>query len=44
MTGDGQVDIADVNAVINMMLGKVDKVDAADINGDGNIDIEVDDL
>lgn len=39
VNGDGQVDISDVNAVINMMLGKVDKVDAADINGDGNIDI-----
>lgn len=39
VTGDGQVDIADVNAVINIMLGKADKVDAADVTGDGGVDI-----
>ena len=39
VTGDGTVDISDVNAVINIMLGKADKVDAADVNGDGNVDI-----
>ena len=39
INGDGLVDIADVNAVINMMLGKVDKVDAADINSDSKVDI-----
>lgn len=39
VNGDGQVDISDVNAVINMMLGKAEKVDAADINKDNNIDI-----
>ncbi len=39
VTGDGQVDIADVNAVINMMLGKVDKTSAADVTGDGSVDI-----
>ena len=37
--GDGQVDISDVNAVINMMLGKADMVESCDMNGDGKIDI-----
>lgn len=35
---DGQVDIADVNAVINVMLGK-DSNPLADVTGDGNTDI-----
>lgn len=39
VTGDGQVDIADVNAVINMMLGKIESTDVADITGDGQVDI-----
>ena len=39
VTGDGQVDIADVNAIINMMLGKADKTAAADATGDGAVDI-----
>ncbi len=39
ITGDGNVDISDVNAVINMMLGKAEKVDAADVTDDGNVDI-----
>ena len=39
VTGDGQVDIADVNAVINIMLGKAASVPAADVTGDGNVDI-----
>ena len=30
---------ADVNAIINMMLGKADAVPAADLNTDGNVDI-----
>ena len=38
-TGDGVVDIADVNAVINIMLGKANIIDAADVNGDGEVDI-----
>ena len=43
VTGDGQVDIADVNAVINVMLGKIDTSDelqaASDVTGDGQVDI-----
>ena len=39
VTGDAKVDIADINAAIDMMLGKAEKSDAADITGDGNIDI-----
>ena len=37
--GNGVVDIADVNAVINMMLGKTEMSDAADIDGNGLVDI-----
>ena len=36
---DGTVDISDVNAVINMMLGKADLIENCDMNGDGKIDI-----
>ena len=39
ITGDGTVDIADVNAVINMMLGKVEQTAAGDVTGDGTVDI-----
>ena len=39
VTDDGRVDIADVNAVINIMLGKAPSVPAADINGNGTVDI-----
>ena len=39
INGDGKVDIADVNAIINMMLGKVEAVPAADLNGDEKVDI-----
>ena len=39
VTGDGVVDIADVNAVINMMLGKAAPATAADVTGDGVVDI-----
>lgn len=39
VTGDGQVDIADVNVVINMMLGKAAPTAAGDVTGDGAVDI-----
>ncbi len=39
VTGDGTVDIADVNAVINMMLGRDDATTAGDVTGNGTIDI-----
>ena len=39
INGDDTVDIADVNAVINMMLGKAAQTAAGDINGDGSVDI-----
>ncbi len=33
------MDIADVNAVINIMLGKAEKIDAADVTENGDVDI-----
>lgn len=42
VTGDGQVDIADVNAVINIMLGKAQASDFpgdSDVNDDGMVDV-----
>ena len=39
INGDNKVDIADVNAVINMMLGKTAQTAAGDINGDNSVDI-----
>ena len=42
INGDGKVDIADVNAVINAMLGKgapMTEGSPADINGDSRVDI-----
>ncbi len=39
LNGDGQVDIADVNAVINMMLGKTSPTEAGDVTHDGTVDI-----
>lgn len=38
VNGDGMVDIADVNIVINVMLGKADN-EAADVTGDKHVDI-----
>ena len=38
VNGDGKVDIADVNAVINMMLGKIEATEAGDVTG-GGVDI-----
>ena len=42
INGDGQVDISDVNAVINIMLGKAQAssfIGNADVTGDNNVDI-----
>ncbi len=39
INGYGIVDITDVNAAINMVLGKLAKADAADIDGSGDVDI-----
>ncbi len=39
INGDGIVDITDVNMVINMVLGKVDKTTVADLDGSGDVDI-----
>ncbi len=39
VTGDGLVDIDDVNAVINIMVGKVVATAAGDVTNDGMVDI-----
>lgn len=42
INGDGAVDVADVNAVINAMLGKTQPVEVnerADVTGDGAVDV-----
>ena len=42
LTGDGQVDISDVNIIIDVMLGKNQDASTkakADVTGDGNVDI-----
>ena len=36
---DGAVDVTDVNAVINMILGKETLDSIADVNGDGAVDV-----
>ena len=40
VNGDGEVGIDDVNAAINIMLGKTETVDTADLNGDGEVGID----
>lgn len=39
INGDSVVDVGDVNMLINMMLGKVDKTAQADVTGDGVVDV-----
>lgn len=42
VTGDGSVDVSDVNAVINVMLGKENSqqiIALADVTGDGSVDV-----
>ena len=38
MNGDGEVNIADINAIINVILTGAENA-AADVNGDGEINI-----
>ena len=38
VNGDGEVNIADVNAIIDVILNDIDN-DAADVNGDGEVNI-----
>ncbi len=39
VNGDREINIADVNAVVNMILGGSGNTSAADVNGDGEINI-----
>ena len=39
VTGDGVVDVADINLIISMMLGKAAPSDVADLTGDGAINV-----
>ncbi len=39
VTGDGKIDVSDVNMTINMMLGKAEQTARADVNGDGKVDV-----
>ena len=43
VNGDGAVDVADVNSIINIMLGKEEVtptlLSQADLTGDGNVDV-----
>ena len=38
VNGDGNVDVADISAIITVMAGSPD-YDKADVNGDGNVDV-----
>ncbi|MBR1727479.1 MAG: hypothetical protein IJ724_12700 [Muribaculaceae bacterium] len=42
VTGDGKVDVSDINALINIMLGKAQASDypgIADVTGEGTVDV-----
>ena len=39
VTGDGQLNILDVVALVNIVLGNADSIDAGDLNADGNVNI-----
>ena len=40
LTGEGTVDVDDLNLIINMMLHKANETAAADINNDGSVDVD----
>ena len=40
LDGNDVVDVDDLNILINMMLGKLDKTAAADVNSDGSVDVD----
>jgi len=37
--GDGEIDVADIQHIINMIVGTEDITTSADLNGDGDVDI-----
>ncbi len=39
LNGDGSINVGDVTTLVNMILGKTEKVPAADLNGDGSINV-----
>lgn len=39
VTGDGKIDVSDVNMIINMMLGKAEQTAQGDVTGDGKVDV-----
>ena len=39
VTGDGQLNILDVGALVNIVLGNADSIDSGDLNGDGNLNV-----
>ncbi|MBQ0068676.1 MAG: leucine-rich repeat protein [Bacteroidales bacterium] len=39
INNDGQIDVADINACINIILGLQSYEEAADVNGDGAVDV-----
>lgn len=39
VTSDGRVDVSDINAIINMVLGIEPKSDEGDVSGDGKVDV-----
>lgn len=40
LSGDGFVDVDDMNIIINMLLGKVEITSDADLSGDGKVDVD----
>ena len=40
LDGNGVVDIDDLNIIINIMLGKAERIPGSDINADSNVDVD----